>query len=99
MLQAFVSKSISYVYQNLRWNLKKTIPKIILNVQKNVLFLPKAPSPPTQSVFSTHLLMWCRPLIPSIGPTPSNWRQNIHHNLVLVDSKDGKIDCKRFLIA
>jgi hypothetical protein len=50
-------------------------------------------------VFSTHLLMWCRPLIPSIGPTPSNWRQNIHHNLVLVDSKDGKIDCKRFLIA
>jgi hypothetical protein len=32
MLHAFVSKSILYVYQNVRWNQRKHASKIILNV-------------------------------------------------------------------
>ncbi len=34
MLDAFVSKSILYVYQNARWNRRKTIPKIYQNIPR-----------------------------------------------------------------
>jgi hypothetical protein len=34
MFEAFVSKSILYVYQNARWNQWKTTPKIYQNIPK-----------------------------------------------------------------
>jgi hypothetical protein len=49
MLEAFVSKSILYVYQNARWNQRKIDPQNI--PQKMCIFLPKMPPPPP-SVFS-----------------------------------------------
>jgi hypothetical protein len=41
MLEAFISKSILHVYQNVRWNNFKNL-KIIQNVLlKNYIFIPK----------------------------------------------------------
>jgi hypothetical protein len=41
MLKTFVSKSILYVYQKVRWNQIKITLKIILNVLKNIHFLAR----------------------------------------------------------
>jgi hypothetical protein len=42
MLEAFVSKSFFYVYQNIRWNQIKFVPKIYQNIlPKKYFFLLK----------------------------------------------------------
>jgi len=46
MLEAFVSKSILYVYQNARWNQRKIAPQIYQNIppKKYIFLRKKAPS-------------------------------------------------------
>jgi hypothetical protein len=46
MLAAFVSKSMLYVYQNIKWNQRKTTPKIYQNIPlKKYICLPKVTLP------------------------------------------------------
>jgi len=53
MLEAFVLKSILYVYQSARWNQRKIAPKIYQNILKFLFILFGLKQPP-YSVISPH---------------------------------------------
>jgi len=54
MLEAFVSKSILYVYQNVRWNQIKIVPKIYQNIPPKKKFIAWSGPPLCGGPFNTN---------------------------------------------